>query len=86
MCELTRHGMAWVRHVRGTAWARHGMCELALNVYPLWSLGDVTCTEIGRGAQLLHILMCLGAAMLLADVNWTVLFPFSELNHDDEPA
>ena len=25
MCQLTRHGMAW-----GTAWARHGMCELAL--------------------------------------------------------
>jgi hypothetical protein len=28
MCELTRHGMAGERHGRGTAWVRHGMCEL----------------------------------------------------------
>jgi hypothetical protein len=32
MCELTRHGMAVERYENGmgAAWARHGMCELAL--------------------------------------------------------
>jgi len=28
-------------------------------------------------------LVCHGAAMLLADVNWTVLFPFPGLNNDE---
>jgi hypothetical protein len=61
------------------------VCE-RLEVRTAWSRRDVTCREVGRGAQPLHFLVCHVAAMLLlADVNWTVLFPFSGLNND-EPA
>jgi hypothetical protein len=54
-----------------------------LKVRTAWSRCDVTCREFGSGAQPLHILVCHGAAILLVDVNWTVLFPFSGLKNDE---
>jgi hypothetical protein len=51
-----------------------------------WVVVTSRAERLEEFAQPLHILVCHGAAMLLlADVNWTVLLPFTGLKND-EPA